>query len=311
MPVLIVEHSGKRKRATLNGLATIGRTPNNDVVIEHPAVSRKHAVIEKNGETFFIIDNGSKNGTIVCDQHVQQKQPLKDGDRIEIGPAVLTFHLNDDVADQSTQATLSETHAGMLMDCECGAKLWVPKEMIGGRGQCQKCSRTLTLGSPDKARSSAPGPSRTCSICQWKLEPTDTQHTCPACGLVFHQDCWNENRGCSAYGCSQVNILDKPEEVTEVMEEIGHPPMLIQQVKFPWEFSFLGISVIASLISIITFGIPALASMLLSGIYLLKHGRKTRVPILLAAMGVSLVGLIAGVAVSCIWWLNLSLHHAR
>jgi FHA domain len=305
MPILIVEHSGKRKRATLNGAASIGRTPNNDVVIEHPAVSRTHALIERTGDTYFIADNKSKNGTVVANQHILQKQPLKDGDRIEIGPAVLTFHLSDDHPEQSTQTTLSETHAGMLMDCECGAKLWVPKEMVGGRGQCQKCGRTLTLGV------TKPATTRTCSICQWKLEPADTQHTCPACGLVFHQDCWNENRGCSAYGCSQVNILDKPEEVTEVMEEIGHPPMIIQPVRFPWEFAFLAASVVASLVGLLAFGALALATLLLSGIYLLKHGRKTKVPILLAAMAVSLVGLLAGVVVSCIWWLNLPLHHAR
>ncbi len=60
MPILIVEHSGKRKRATLNGAASIGRTPNNDVVIEHPAVSRTHAIIERDGDTYFIADNQSK-----------------------------------------------------------------------------------------------------------------------------------------------------------------------------------------------------------------------------------------------------------
>ena len=65
MPVLILEHSGKRKRAALNGRATIGRTPENDLVIDHPAVSRTHAIIESDAGEYFISDTGSKNGTIV------------------------------------------------------------------------------------------------------------------------------------------------------------------------------------------------------------------------------------------------------
>src|SRR2546430_9707828 len=304
MPTLILEFSGKRKRATLNGLASIGRTPSNDVVIEHPAVSRTHAVIENIDGDYFISDSGSKNGTIVGEEPVIDKRQLTDGDRISIGPAVLTFHLSDDYVDQPGQSPLTETHAGMLMDCECGAKLWVPKELIGGRGQCQKCGRTLLLGS------TTPSVTRTCSICQWKIEPTDKAHTCSACGLVVHEECWQENRGGSAYGCSQVNILDKPEEVAEVMEEIGHPPTLTShQHRFPWEFAMLAASVVGSLLGLLVFGAVPLLTMTGSGIYLLKHGRKTRVAVLVAAMGVSLLGLIAGVVVSCFWWLNLRLNH--
>ena len=306
MPILIVEFSGKRKRAMLNGLASIGRTPSNDVVIEHPAVSRTHAVIENVDGTYFISDSGSKNGTIVGEDTIVEKRQLTDGDRISIGPAVLTFHLSDEYIDQPGQSPLTETHAGMLMDCECGAKLWVPKELIGGRGQCQKCGRTIQL-TPAQSPP-APQTDHLCSICQWKIEATDAAHTCSACGLVVHEECWQENHGCSAYGCPQVNVLDKPEEVAEVMEEIGHPPTLTpQHHRFPWEFAMLAASVVGSLLGLLVFGAVPLLTMTASGIYLLKHGRKTRVPVLVAAMGVSLLGLIAGVVVSCFWWMNLRL----
>ena len=275
-------------------------------MIEHPAVSRTHAIIESTDGAFFIADNGSKNGTIVGDQPVTAKRQLNDGDRIAIGPAVLTFYASDDAAEAPGPSTLSETHAGMLMDCECGAKLWVPKEMIGGRGQCQKCGRTLTLG-PAKAAPAKPVATRTCSICQWKIEPNQSQVTCPACGLVFHEDCWNENRGCSAYGCSQVNVLDKPDDVEAVMEEIGHPPPVdqLRQHRLPWEFVLLAASVVGSLLGLLVFGAVALATMRVSGGYLLRQGRKSRVPVLVAAMGVSLVGIIAGVLVSSFWWLGV------
>jgi hypothetical protein len=304
MPILVVEHSGKRTTATLNGRTTIGRTPNNDVVIEHPAVSRTHAIIDCIDNSFFISDGSSKNGTLVGDKPISGKRELGDGDRIAIGPAVITFRVDDDPNDQTSKSSLSETHAGMLMDCECGAKLWVPKEMIGGRGQCQKCGRTLTLGQQAK-----PAVAHTCSICQWKIDPTDEQHTCPSCGLVFHTECWNDNRGCSAYGCPQVNALDKPEEVSAAMEEIGHPPIIVTpHQKFPWEFTLVATSVVAAFVGSILFGVPALLTLLASGKYLLKHGKKSNLTTLLAAMGISLVGLVVGVVVSCFWWFNLRLH---
>ena len=106
-----------------------------------------------------------------------------------------------------------------------------------------------------------------------------------------------------------MNILETPEEASEATEEIGHPPAYVPpQHRFPWEFAMLAASVIGSLLGLLLFGALALATMLVAGVYLLKHGRKVRVQVLVAAMGVSLIGLIAGVVVSCFWWLGLHLH---
>src|SRR4051812_2201502 len=127
MATLIIDFSGKRERAVLNGGATIGRTPNNDVVIDHSAVSRTHAIIESSDGAYFISDNRSKNGTIVGKHTLRDNRRLHDGEGIEIAPAVLTFHLSDDVdIDESDPLTSAPDTAGVLMACECGAKLWIP-----------------------------------------------------------------------------------------------------------------------------------------------------------------------------------------
>ena len=320
MPVLIVEFSGKRTRTPLNGRATIGRTPENDIILDHSAVSRTHAVIESIAGSYFITDNKSKNGTVVGDLVIAELHPLNDADRISIGPAMLTFYESEDVPADAGAPALSETHAGVLMDCECGAKLWVPKEMIGGRGQCQKCGRMVALGTApqtaaliastlDKAVAPRPQVTKVCSICQWKIEAVDNTHTCSACGLVVHEECWQENRGCSAYGCSQVNVLDKTEEVAEEeVEEIGHPPEIVPRERaFSWEFALLGASVIGSIIGLLLFGMLPLITLIASGAYLFKQRQEARMPVLLLTMIVSLVGLIAGLVVSCMWWLNLHL----
>src|SRR4051812_41389148 len=52
-----------------------------------------------------------------------------------------------------------------------------------------------------------PDESALCSICQTPIEPGEERTACPSCHLTFHAQCWEENLGCSAYGCDQVNVL--------------------------------------------------------------------------------------------------------
>lgn len=43
-----------------------------------------------------------------------------------------------------------------------------------------------------------------CAICQWAVEGEEAVTRCPSCNAVYHQVCWDENRGCAQYGCDQV-----------------------------------------------------------------------------------------------------------
>ena len=40
-----------------------------------------------------------------------------------------------------------------------------------------------------------------CSICQTNIIAGERIVYCPHCSLPFHVECWEENKGCSAYGC--------------------------------------------------------------------------------------------------------------
>jgi len=62
----------------------IGRTADNDIVIDNLAVSRLHAVLEKDKGDFFIRDCDSLNGTLVNDKKVGRAR-LQNGDEIVIG----------------------------------------------------------------------------------------------------------------------------------------------------------------------------------------------------------------------------------
>lgn len=68
----------------------IGRDSSNDVVIDHPVVSKKHAEITRQDGKVFIVDLGSRNGTFVNGIKVKRHQ-LQELDRIVIGPSELHF----------------------------------------------------------------------------------------------------------------------------------------------------------------------------------------------------------------------------
>jgi ABC-type multidrug transport system ATPase subunit/pSer/pThr/pTyr-binding forkhead associated (FHA) protein len=69
---------------------TIGRDASNDVVIDHPVVSKRHAEIIKQEGKVILVDLGSTNGTFVNGIKVK-RHPLQELDRIVIGPSELHF----------------------------------------------------------------------------------------------------------------------------------------------------------------------------------------------------------------------------
>jgi len=75
-----------------NQMITIGRAPDNDVVVGDPATSGHHGRIEVRTGSFWISDLGSTNGTQVNGEQVIEKQ-LTDGDMIAIGQNTLRFTL--------------------------------------------------------------------------------------------------------------------------------------------------------------------------------------------------------------------------
>ena len=83
---------------------SIGRTHDNDIVLENRGVSRKHAMIEFNDNAAVIIDNESLNGTFVNNRKVTE-EVLRNEDTITIGKYSLVYR------SESEQG--SEDMAGM------------------------------------------------------------------------------------------------------------------------------------------------------------------------------------------------------
>lgn len=88
--------SGRRTYPVRRERLTIGRGPDNDIVLTTDVrVSRHHCTLERRGETYFIVDNDSANGTHVNGEFVVEC-PLDGGERISIGDSVFTFEVTGD-----------------------------------------------------------------------------------------------------------------------------------------------------------------------------------------------------------------------
>ncbi|MCD4669890.1 MAG: FHA domain-containing protein [Actinomycetia bacterium] len=69
---------------------SIGRSPESDVLLDDITVSRKHAILKKDGDSYRLIDAGSLNGSYV-NSNIVEEAILKNGDRIQIGKYIFLY----------------------------------------------------------------------------------------------------------------------------------------------------------------------------------------------------------------------------
>ncbi len=80
------------------GVVTLGRAPDNQLVINDSKASSHHAEISQasDGQSYSITDLGSTNGTFVNEQRVDQNVPrsLHAGDTVRIGDTTFTYEVS-------------------------------------------------------------------------------------------------------------------------------------------------------------------------------------------------------------------------
>jgi hypothetical protein len=92
-PALVVRSGGGRAGEHFvpqGERTTIGRSPDCDIFLDDVTVSRQHAVLRRNGDSFVIEDQGSLNGTFVNRGRIESVE-LTDGDEVQVGKYRLTF----------------------------------------------------------------------------------------------------------------------------------------------------------------------------------------------------------------------------
>ncbi|NWG20886.1 MAG: winged helix-turn-helix domain-containing protein [Chloroflexi bacterium] len=77
---------------------TIGRDTSNDIVIDHPLASRRHARLERDDGGYSVRDLDSTNGTYVNGERIEGVHALHNQDRIWVADAEIVF--NDPEATQ-------------------------------------------------------------------------------------------------------------------------------------------------------------------------------------------------------------------
>lgn len=70
----------------------VGRDEDNDITIDCDDASRHHASFVRSEGAWWIVDNGSSNGTYLNGTEISSKRQLTHGDRVKVGSLVFEYH---------------------------------------------------------------------------------------------------------------------------------------------------------------------------------------------------------------------------
>lgn len=303
MPTMTVIHAGKRSTGRFGRRVTIGRWPTNGIVLDGADVSRVHAWVGQDEQGWFIADAGSRSGTFVNGQRVSDPIRLRNKDMIQVGPATLRYDQTDTEAAEFADVREPRHIAreGVFFTCKCGAPLWSPPGLDGAAGRCRHCGKVVKIprgtGVPPVAGDRLEASPTLCGICQWPLRDGMDLHRCPTCGLSFHEECWHENGGCSAYGCSgdQAPVAPVDEELITADIDAASPSV-------PREHLLLLGSLAGALAAMATFGAPALLALIAGLIRLRRRDPSSPRGVLYLSLVIAFLGLTLGVPASYFFW---------
>jgi pSer/pThr/pTyr-binding forkhead associated (FHA) protein len=89
LPTVVVKTgSDAGRRLELGGALAIGRQ-DGDLVLEDSEVSRRHAVLRREGESIVVEDLDSTNGTFVNGERIRSPIPIGPGDLVRVGRTTL------------------------------------------------------------------------------------------------------------------------------------------------------------------------------------------------------------------------------
>jgi two-component system cell cycle sensor histidine kinase/response regulator CckA len=144
----VVEGPAIGQEFKVEGVATIGRSPEATVMVDDPGVSRLHARIRRDEAGHFELEDlGSKNGTFLNGSRIEHSRANL-GDKIRVGPrVVLSLASFDLVEEQIVQRQRLETvgrlGAGIAHDLNN-----VLAALYAGTTFLQQLSDSTALGDP-------------------------------------------------------------------------------------------------------------------------------------------------------------------
>ena len=119
MPKLILKFDDRELQECAVGThpVAIGRLPDNNVVIDNPAVSGRHARVYREGNHYVLEDLKSTNGTFVNDKPIA-RHTLLEGDVVLVGKHTLVFTQKggEQDADAKQEQFVPDVGGTMMLD---------------------------------------------------------------------------------------------------------------------------------------------------------------------------------------------------
>ncbi|RPI51916.1 MAG: FHA domain-containing protein [Chloroflexi bacterium] len=135
LPRLVVFDREQAREVPLHAVdsVTIGRTDENDVMVDQGKVSRRHAEVVRKGDGWLLRDLGSTNGTWLRGEAIEERL-LQDGDAFRVGRAQIVFkggHAQEalTMAD-ATFARMSTRRPVVFVPGLMGSDLWAGNERV-------------------------------------------------------------------------------------------------------------------------------------------------------------------------------------
>jgi len=127
-------------------VVTVGRGHDCDLVVESPYVSRQHARLVREGDSYHIADEGSTNGVLLNGKRVPEQQPLNEGDRIEIADITMDFTAKE--LGETTITPLLPGTSGELFRCDSATwQVWMAGEKLEPRLSLQEFELLSSLAT--------------------------------------------------------------------------------------------------------------------------------------------------------------------
>lgn len=98
-PDLEVYPLTKKPGAPFADMITVGRTANNDVVLNDVTISRFHAYFKNMGGSWRVCDAGSKNGSALLGNAMEARKEMeiRSGQKVAFGDVETTFYTADEL----------------------------------------------------------------------------------------------------------------------------------------------------------------------------------------------------------------------
>jgi pSer/pThr/pTyr-binding forkhead associated (FHA) protein len=92
-PLLVIrrQDANPTELAWNKSILTLGRDGANDIVIDHPLASRRHARLERDENGYFVRDLDSTNGTYLNGDRIEGAHALRNQDRVWVADTEIIF----------------------------------------------------------------------------------------------------------------------------------------------------------------------------------------------------------------------------